>query len=183
MSRKPLPSRVYITGFMGSGKSTVGPILARRLGYDFVDLDLQVERLAQKPITTIFEEDGEAAFRAFEADVFEETISRDHLVVATGGGALLNEETLRFAKSVGVVIYLRLAEKTLAVRLKGIADRPILQDRHGGILSENALLTRIEALLAERTHCYEQADLIVDVDDLSPEAVVEAIAGALNERA
>jgi len=183
MPRKPLPSRIYLTGFMGSGKSTIGPILAERLGYDFVDLDQRVEELAQKPITTVFEEDGEAAFRALEADVLKETRSRDHLVVATGGGALLNQESLRLAKSAGAVIYLRLAARALAVRLKGITNRPVMQDQNGEVLSESALLARIEELLAERAHYYEQADFIVEADGLSPDAVVEAITGALNERA
>jgi len=183
MPRKPLPSRIYLTGFMRSGKSTIGPILAERLGYDFVDLDQRVEELAQKPITTVFEEDGEAAFRALEADVLKETRSRDHLVVATGGGALLNQESLGLAKSAGAVIYLRLAAKALTVRLMGVANRPILQSRDGGMLSETALLARIEGLLSERAHYYEQADFIVEADGLSPEAIVEVIVGALNERA
>lgn len=181
--RKRLPSRIYLTGFMGSGKSTIGPILAERLDYDFVDLDLQIEWVVQKPIVAIFEEDGEAAFRALEADVFKETMSLDHLVVATGGGTLLNQEFLRLAKSAGVVVYLRLAAKALAVRLKGMVNRPIMQDQKGGLLSESALLVRIEALLTERGPFYEQADFIVEADGLSPEVVVEAIVGALNERA
>jgi len=180
---KRLPSRIYLTGFMGSGKSTIGPILAERAGYDFVDLDVQVERVVQKPTAAVFEEDGEATFRALEADVFKETTSRDHLVIATGGGALLNQELLRLAKGVGVVVYLRLAAKVLTVRLKGAANRPILQAPDGGVFSEDALLARIEVLLAERAHCYEQADLIIEVEGLSPDAVVEVITGALHEQA
>ena len=183
MSRKSLPSRIYLTGYMGSGKSTIGPILAGRLGYDFVDLDLQVERVAQKPVAAVFEEDGEATFRALEAEVLKETVSRDRLVIATGAGALVNQESLRLAKSAGAVIYLRLAAKALAVRLKGIAIRPILRVPDGGVLSESGLLARIEMLLAERGPFYEQADLIVEADGLSPEAVVEVITGSLNERA
>lgn len=168
---------------MGSGKSTIGPILAGWLDYHFVDLDQRVEEVAQKPIAAVFKEDGEAAFRALEADVLRETMSRDHLVVATGGGALLNQESRRFVRSTGVVIYLRLDAKVLAVRLKGVANRPILQGSDGGMLSENVLLARIEVLLAERAPFYEQADFIVDVDDLTSDAVVEAITSALNERA
>ena len=183
MSRMPLPSRIYLTGFMGSGKSTTGLVLARKLDYDFLDLDLQIEKGAKKSVATIFEEEGEAVFRAREAELLKETLPRNHLVIATGGGTMLSPESLLRAKSAGLVVYLRLDAEALAKRLRRVTNRPILRDSNGEILPERAFFERIKALLSQRTPFYEQADLIVEVGSLSPESVAEAIECALNERA
>ena len=169
-------------GFMGSGKSTLGPVLAARLSYSFVDLDERIAEVSRKPIAVVFEEDGEATFRVLEAHALKETRLFEHLVVAAGGGALLNQKSLRVAKADGVVVYLRLAAEALTVRLEGVASRPLLLDSDGETLSGTALLDRVKVLLAARLPFYEQADLIVDIEDLSPDAIVEVIVGALNER-
>lgn len=168
---------------MGSGKSTIGPLLAEKLGYTFVDLDREIELIARKPIEAIFEEGGEGAFRALEADRLKETRLLERVVVATGGGALAARDTLKLAKGIGYVIYLRLDPKVLSERLKGTLRRPVLNGANGNLLKGEALYRRIVMLLAERLPYYEQAHLILDVDELETDTIAEAAIADLSAQA
>jgi len=102
-------SLIYLAGFMGSGKSTIGPILANTLGFDFVDLDRFVEQKAAKRIKEIFTTDGEQAFRALEQASLVEVSGRTQCVVSLGGGIIANEENFRLIRDSGVIVYLQLA--------------------------------------------------------------------------
>ena len=163
--------RIYLTGFMASGKSTVGPRVAERLGIDFCDLDDWVEAQAGRPISAIFEAEGEPAFRRLEAEALRATVQRDDVVVALGGGALVDVENLAFAKKHGTVVYLQVPAEELIRRLSSEADtRPLLQDEEGVPLPDRALRARIESMLVRRRRFYEQAHVTVDaaqpVDDV-----------------
>lgn len=175
-------SKIYLTGFMGSGKSTVGPLVADRLGWGFLDLDAWIEERAGKPIPAVFAEKGEAHFRAMEAEVLRATTGGEHLVVALGGGALTDEDNLRLAKTNGAVVYLRAAPAELARRLKGTADeRPLLQDEDGRPLSDEERHQRIRQLLDKRAPYYEQAHATVDTDAQSVDETAKAVIDALRE--
>ncbi len=164
-----------MTGFMASGKSTVGPRVAERLGLDFVDLDAQIEAQAGRSIPVIFEHDGEAAFRQWEAEALRATADRSDVVVALGGGALADTDNLQFARARGTVIYLRVPADELLRRLKHEADeRPLLQDELGEPLSEAAMRAKIERMLCARRSFYEQADVAVAADQ-PVEKVVAAV--------
>ena len=170
---------MYLTGFMASGKSTVGPRVAERLGLDFVDLDAQIEAQAERSIPVIFEQDGEAAFRQLEVEVLRATADQSDVVVALGGGALVDADNLQFAKAHGTVVYLRVPADELLRRLKHEADeRPLLQDESGEPLSEAAMRAKIERMLRARRSFYEQANVTVAADQ-SVEKVVAAVVNSV----
>ena len=175
-----MPPRVYLTGFMASGKSTVGPLLADRLGYRFLDLDWMVEARTQTSIPDLFAEGGEAAFRAAEAEALAETAKGDGLVVATGGGTLANSANLQTARAAGAIVWLRASEESTVRRVGRNRNRPLLTDRAGRPLQGEALAARVHDLLAVREPFYAQADLVVDADGPRA-AVAREIAEALRD--
>jgi shikimate kinase len=163
---------------MGAGKSTVGPLVAGRLGYTFIDLDEAIADRAEQPISALFET-GEDAFRALESTLLREVSQQEEVVVATGGGALASETNMSVAQRAGVVVYLRVSVDALAHRLADTAmERPLLQDGMGHPLQGDALHERIQALLDQRKLRYQQADIIVDAER-PPEAVASAIIKSL----
>ena len=174
--------RVYLTGFMGSGKSTVGPILANVLGYAFVDLDEVISVQAGKPIPRIFAEEGEAAFRALEASALRETAGRERLVVALGGGALAAEDNLRWTLDHGIIVYLRVSLDQLIRRLRrGRAVRPLLLDDAGHLLSTAALREKINAMMDRRAPFYERAQIVVDINNQRVGITVDEVMKALRK--
>lgn len=175
-----IPPRIYLTGFMGSGKSTCGPLLAERLGYRFLDLDAEVERIAGISISEVFEQRGEAKFRALETAVLSEAATQENVIVATGGGALATEGNLLLAETSGAIAFLKLPATTLAARLHNADGRPLLHDEHGEPYTEAALTARIEELLARRERFYSQADIVVEADHMTPEDVAGSIVQALS---
>lgn len=174
-----IPPRVYLTGFMGSGKSTCGPIVADRLGYRFLDLDAEVERIAGVTISELFAK-GESRFRALETAVLSELSGQERAVIATGGGALTTDGNLLLAESSGAIIFLKLPAATLATRLSDPEGRPLLHDERGVPYTEAALVTRIEDLLTQREPFYSHADAVVEADGLTPTQVADAVVHALS---
>ena len=174
------PSRVYITGFMGSGKSTSGPLVADRLGYRFLDLDAEVERIAGVTIHELFEQHGESKFRALETAVLSEVMVEENVIVATGGGALASEGNMLLAETSGATVFLKLPAQTLAARLSDPEGRPLLHDEHGEPYTREALLERIEELLTKRDRFYSHADIVVEAEGHSPEDVADAVVQALS---
>ena len=172
--------RIYLTGFMGSGKSTIGPILANVLGYDFVDLDEAIEERAGKPVPRIFAEDGEAAFRALEATMLRETAEHDHVVVALGGGALIAEANLQWALANGAVVYLKVSLDALIRRLRrGRIVRPLLLDAAGRRLPAADLREKIRALMDRREPFYERAHVVVEIADQRVGITVDEVVRAV----
>jgi len=155
---------IVLTGFMATGKSSVGRQLANRLGYDFVDVDGLIEAEAGTPIPEIFTSQGEAAFRALEARMVELVAGRTGCVIATGGGAIVNPRNLEALKRSGVVIALTADPETILWRIGSGEDRPMLR---GGERQD-----RIRRLLEERAPAYAKADLTVDTSDRSVDEVV-----------
>lgn len=172
------PPRIYLTGFMACGKSTVGPLLADALGYRFVDLDWLIEARAGRPIPTIFAEGGEAAFRVAEAEALDETTRSDRMVVATGGGALVTPAALRTARMAGPVVWLRASVETTLDRLGDATGRPLLAGPDGHPLWGRALRQRVEELMVAREPYYAQADVNVDAD-AKADVVVQRIMDGL----
>lgn len=167
---------------MGSGKSTLGPILANVLGYRFADLDARVAESAGRPVTQVFAEEGEAAFRAREAEALRATGREHRLVVATGGGALTREPNLSWALAHGTVAYLRASPDALVARLQRSRNvRPLLLDADGTRLTDAALRARIQALLEARRPFYEQAHVVVDVGAGPVGPAVDVLARAVRQ--
>ena len=152
-------TRIYLTGFMGSGKSTIGPILANCLGYDFVDLDREIELEERDSIAQIFQQKGEEYFRRKEKEWILRVRTRPHTVVSLGGGALVDPESRRLVQESGLMIYLELTPDQLFERLSRQIHRPLLTDERGRFLRGEQLRDRIGQLYRERHGLYENADL------------------------
>ena len=153
---------IYLVGFMGSGKSAVGPILARLMGREFVDTDALVG-----DIPAIFRARGEKAFRDLEAFAVRSVFRRRGLVVSLGGGALLRAGNRAAIRRSGKTVYLRCGVSLLMARLRRAKGRPLLA---GG-----ALRSRVAELMEKRRPHYEKADLTIRVDGRSAGEVARAV--------
>ncbi|MCI0708228.1 MAG: shikimate kinase [Ignavibacteriae bacterium] len=170
---------IYLAGFMGSGKSTVGPILANTLGYEFIDIDKLIEEKSKLPVVQIFDSLGEKAFRSLEREALQEVSLLDGYVVSLGGGTIANEENLHLARESGVVVYLQLSQDEILQRMKNKRDRPMLKDAQGNALPQRELGERIEQLLKFRAQFYERADIIISSDKKKVGATVDEIVNKL----
>ncbi|WP_321532000.1 shikimate kinase [uncultured Desulfuromonas sp.] len=157
---------IYLVGFMGAGKSTVGRLLASALNVDFVDLDEMIVERFQSTINEIFTEKGEAVFRLFETDLLQEFSVKEGLVFSTGGGIIGAERNWQIMNSCGVVVFLACSWPTLLARLESSSERPLVNKND---------LTSLKALYESRLELYQRADVQIDVDELSPEEVVSEI--------
>lgn len=143
--------KIYLTGFMGSGKSYVGSRLATELGLPFIDLDAEIEANAGKPITAIFADDGEAAFRRLETEALRATAAQPAFVLATGGGAPCFHGNMAWMNANGTTVFLDPDLEVLLARLEAGRDhRPVLQ-------SGKELRQLVVEKLAARRPIYEQA--------------------------
>ena len=159
-----LPHHIYLCGFMGSGKTTVGTLLAEKLGYSFIDTDHLIEQNEKKSISEIFTYSGEAQFREIEIRVIEQVIkSNQNTVIALGGGSLLREENLNLIEADGYLVYLHADLNIIAKRLQSDSARPMLQR------------APVKALFKQRRPGYEAADLIIKTQNKSPAEVTEAL--------
>ncbi len=159
---------VVLVGFMGSGKSSVGRVLARRFGAPFVDVDERIERTAGCRIRDLFEREGEPAFRERENTTLRDVLSVKGCVVATGGGAFADEENRGLLRSYAPVVYLEAAVETLLERLAGDLGRPLLR---GADREET-----IRKLLSRRVIGYRTADATVRTDGRTVEEVAGEVA-------
>ncbi len=168
MTHPPAPRRLLIIGMMGAGKSTVGRLVAERLGWELLDSDELVEAETGRTVPELFAAEGEHAFRLAEARALRDALSRSRpAVVSVAGGAVLDPANRAALRKAGTVVWLRARVDTLAGRVGAGAGRPLLAPDPEGALAR---------LDGERRPLYEElADAIVDVDDRSPDAVADAL--------
>ena len=178
-----MTASVFLIGYRGSGKSTVGRALAERFGLAFVDSDREIEQRQRRSIATIFRDEGEAAFRDLEAQAVEAICSRcdeEPLVVATGGGAILRAGNVEAMRARGPLVWLHADPAELARRIeadpRSSEDRPALST--GGSASEE-----VEPVYSSRLAAYRGAATHeIDTTDLGPAQVVEALAAIFETR-
>jgi shikimate kinase len=166
---------IFLVGLMGAGKTTVGRVLARRLGLPFVDSDQEIEARTGVSIPTIFEIEGEEGFRQREAQVIEELTQREALVLATGGGVVLDPANRAHLKAGGWVVYIDVPPEALYERIRNDRNRPLIQ-------VENPL-ARLQELYAQRAPLYrEVADFIVDGRRLNTQGVLQCLLKEIEKR-
>jgi shikimate kinase len=164
----PIPARVFLVGFMGCGKTTVGRLLAERLDRRFLDLDDLIVQRAGQSIARIFAERGEGFFRALENELLCEVVEMNDVVIALGGGAFVSESNRQLVKEHGVSIWLDCPIEIILERLAGTSDRPLNQSPE-----------QMRRLLETRKPSYALADVRIEVGRSSPAAVVQQILHSL----
>jgi len=163
--------KIFLIGFMGSGKTTLGRKLATRMGYEFIDLDHKLEQRVELSIAEYFTLFGEDSFRKLESEVLKKTLYPENAIVSTGGGLPCFFDNMDWMKKNGRTVYIKLPPKTLADRLEhGKEDRPLLQEKHG-----DALVAFIEQKLAEREGFYAEANIIADGLSLTAERMEQLL--------
>jgi shikimate kinase len=160
---------IILTGFMGTGKSTLGQLIADRLDRDFVDMDTVIEQREGRPISQIFTERGEPYFRQLEAALCRELAGQTGLVIATGGGALISEANLRVMEGSGLVICFDCEAEILWERIGQSEDRPMLAEL------DAERFNRLAALLEKRAPGYGRIKRHLDVTYLTPEEAANHI--------
>lgn len=165
---------IFLIGFMGSGKTTLGRALANRLSLKFVDLDKEIEEQLKMPISDIFGKYGESYFRNVEAKALRRWKHQKKCVIATGGGTPCQELNMQWIKENGSSIYLQMTPEALLSRLNQNeqATRPLLKDK-----TSEELLSFIKLRLSERTPFYKQADYTVNGLKIKPDELVELLSG------
>ncbi len=165
-------SNIVLVGFMGTGKSATGRAIATRLGREFIDMDTLIELREGRAIPAIFADSGEPYFRALERAMVQELSARSHLVIAPGGGIVLNSDNIRDFSRTGHVICLRATPEMILHRVGNDPNRPLLQagDRLG----------RIRELLAKRQALYDAIPLQIETDGKTPDEVAVEILELLN---
>lgn len=165
----PLGARAPITlvGFMGTGKSATGRVLAERLGRTLLDMDTEIERREGRTIPNIFRDSGEPHFRALERALVRELAGRSDVVISAGGGIVLNPDNMADLEAAGLVVCLEASPECILERVRHETHRPLLQgaDR----------LERIRALLDTRRPMYERVRFRIHTDGQTPEQTAELV--------
>ena len=164
---KSVPTKIILTGFMGTGKTAVGQELARRLGYTFVDTDEMVEKDQKKSIGEIFEKEGEEAFRSYEKQMVRKSLDQEKVVIATGGGAVTDPENLKLMKERCFLIGLAASPEVILERVSRTGARPLLKTKDQ--------LETIKNLLSKRSPYYREAHRIIDTSGKGVMETVEEI--------
>ncbi|MDS1030057.1 shikimate kinase [Bacillota bacterium LX-D] len=165
---------IILIGFMGTGKSSVGRKLARKLNKEFIDTDQEIEQLIGLNITQIFKKYGEVRFRSEEKLMIEKIASKRNCVISTGGGTVLDPDNVAILKNNGILICLTASPATVLSRVGKNNNRPMLKNKSS--------LELISSLIDERKPYYKCADFSVDTSDLDIDEIVEKIFLFLDER-
>ncbi len=158
---------IALIGFMGTGKSSVGRLLAEQLHYSFLDTDEMIEASAGKTVSAIFAEDGEPAFRKREQEIVTELAARNRTVVSTGGGLGANEQNLANLKEHALVVCLWASPDKIWERVRSQTHRPLLREADP--------LAKIRELLAARERFYKQADVLLNTELRSVKEVAQQV--------
>lgn len=170
--------RIFLIGYMGAGKTTVGKELAKRLGLSFIDLDHYIEGRYHRTVSQLFAEKGEEAFRDIERRMLREVAMFEDVLVSTGGGAPCFFDNIDFMNEVGTTVYLKVSADELAKRLEiGKACRPVLKGRAG-----EELRAFIEESLETRNKYYNKASVIFDAEVMMTSADVCNLSAELEKK-
>lgn len=175
------PSLIYLTGFMGSGKSAVAPELGRLLGWAHADLDAEIGKESGMSVAEIFARKGEAFFRKTEREVLRTLSGWRERVIALGGGTLLDTSNREIIRATGILVYLEADAEILIERLGSASGRPLLSTNDHSAEDVNLSLI-IPRLLREREPGYRSAEFTVPAEAVDPSATALTIARAIGMR-
>ena len=163
--------RIFLIGFMGCGKTTLGKKLARALNYNFIDLDSYIENKTTEKITEIFDKQGEQYFRDLEKESLNEICKMDNMVLASGGGTPCFSDNMQTMLAKGICIYLKMEANNLVKRLsKEKSKRPLIEN-----LTEKYLVNFIRKKLVEREVFYNKANHIIQAKNISEKDIIKLI--------
>lgn len=160
-------NNIYLVGFMGTGKSRVGKLLSERTGRRFIDLDNLIEEKENRRISDIFAKEGEVYFRRVEKDFLADMSKEDNLIIACGGGIVIDADNIKLMKQTGSIICLTARPEVILERIKNSFHRPLLN------VSDPR--QKIEELLESRAAFYALSDKTIDTSELSMEGVADKI--------
>ena len=175
-----MKNNIYLTGFSGTGKSTVGYVLAIMTGKDFVDVDLVIEEIEGKSIPDIFALKGEEYFRSVETECLREVATRSEIIVSTGGGVPVLDQNIEIMEDSGAIVWLKATPETILARLSEQSEETGVQNNRPMLVSQQPL-ERIAKLLKSRQIAYRKSDLSVDTDGKNPETVAKEIYRSLSD--
>ncbi len=169
---------IFLTGFMGAGKTKVGLALSKKLGIKFLDTDDMIEEMEKRTIPEIFEEDGEGYFRDVEHDCVKKACSLSGAIVSLGGGAIVHQRNRAAISKSGISVYLSSSPETIVERVRDHDHRPLLSG-----LDEKGKLDKIRRMLEQREKFYRMADIIVESnDETSPGRKADQIIDRLSKK-
>src|SRR3989338_1238388 len=169
-----MKSNIALIGFMGTGKTSVGKLLAARLGKKFVETDSMIKENVGRRISDIFENDGEIKFREFEIVAVKEAAEMKNAVISCGGGVVMNQINIQRLKKNSFIVLLTASPAAIVKRIGKDDDRPLLKGR---VKTE-----KIKKLLASRKPFYGVSDFTVDTSRISAEKAAEKVIGMLNDK-
>jgi shikimate kinase len=165
---------ISLIGMMGSGKTTIGKILAEKTGRRFFDVDLMIEKETGKPIAEIFQDFGEDEFRKLEKKYVKKLVEMDNTVISTGGGLAADEENMKDLKKTGVVVWLYASPEKTLERVENSSKRPLLNVYNPK--------EKVEFLLKMRENFYRSADIKIDTTEKAPAEISDEIINFLEKR-
>jgi len=172
---------IFLIGFMTAGKSTVGKILANTIGWNFIDLDQEIERIENKSVIKVFKENGEQYFRQLEHQTLKRISNEKNFVISLGGGTIENPENMKIISLQGIIIYLEISVQEAFKRLKYKRNRPILFNDSNEEVSDQELIERITNIYNRRIALYNQADIKINTDRMKVGKTVDTIVRILKK--
>ncbi|MDD5773182.1 MAG: shikimate kinase [bacterium] len=163
---------IVLIGFMATGKTILGKLLAERLNMKFIDTDVLIEENEGKKISKIFEKEGEKYFRNLEKEVIKKVSRKNNTVISTGGGVVLLPENIERLKRKGIIICLKTRPEVILERIK-------LQKGIRPLLNKPEPLKEIKSILKKRAPYYKQADFTIDTSDFEAEKIIDRISGKI----
>jgi shikimate kinase len=160
-------SHIWLLGLSGSGKSTVGPLVAQKLGLPFADTDAEIIQSAQRPISHIFAQGGETEFRKWESQIVAQLAQKPPTVISCGAGVILSPENRLILSKTGSRIYLKAELSILIERLSKHTDRPLLR--------ADQLEPNLLAQLSDRKKWYEESEITIPIESATPEQICQRI--------
>ncbi|MDR1257785.1 MAG: shikimate kinase [Tannerellaceae bacterium] len=169
--------RIFLIGYMGAGKTTIGKELSKRMNLSFVDLDAYIEARYYKTVSRIFAEKGEEAFRKIECNILREVATFENVLISTGGGTPCFHNNMTFMNEAGKTVYVKVSPAELVKRLSPVKHtRPVLNGRSGA-----DLLSFVSENLLKRTPYYMQATIVFDVETMDTENDIHRSAQVLEK--